>query len=80
MFVNGPAGAYEQEGSDIGTRRMWAAVAETGATTLIGGGDTVASAHKFVDTSKIDHVSTGGGALIRFVSGQSLPLLEAFGV
>lgn len=80
VFVNGPAGAYEREGSDIGTRRMWAAVAATVATTLIGGGDTVASAHKFVDTSKIDHVSTGGGALIRFVSGQPLPLLEAFGV
>jgi len=80
VFVNGPAGAYEQKGSDIGTRRMWAAVAETGATTLIGGGDTVASARKFVDTSKIDHISTGGGALIRFVSGQSLPLLESFGV
>jgi phosphoglycerate kinase len=59
---------------------MWEAVAATGATTLIGGGDTVASARKFVDTSKIDHVSTGGGALIRFVSGQPLPLLEAFGI
>jgi len=80
VFVNGPAGAYEQEGADIGTRKMWAAIAKTRATTLIGGGDTVASARKFVDTSKIDHVSTGGGALIRFVSGQPLPLLEAFGV
>ncbi len=80
VFVNGPAGAYEREGSDLGTRRLWTAVASTDATTLIGGGDTVASARKFVDTSKIDHVSTGGGALIRFVSGQSLPLLEAFGV
>jgi len=78
VFVNGPAGAYEQEGSDVGTRRMWAAVAATGATSLIGGGDTVASARKFVDTAKIDHVSTGGGALIRFVSGQPLPLLESF--
>ncbi|MFH2071855.1 MAG: phosphoglycerate kinase [Actinomycetota bacterium] len=80
VFVNGPAGAYEQEGADLGTRRLWAAVAATDATTLIGGGDTVASARKFVDTAKIDHVSTGGGALIRFVSGQPLPLLEAFGV
>jgi len=59
---------------------MWAAVAATTATSLIGGGDTVASARKFVDTSKINHVSTGGGALIRFVSGQPLPLFESFGV
>jgi len=80
VFVNGPAGAYEREGSDTGTRRMWAAVAATTATSLIGGGDTVASARKFVDTSKINHVSTGGGALIRFVSGQPLPLFESFGV
>jgi len=80
VFVNGPAGAYEREGSDIGTRRMWAAVAATGATSLIGGGDTVASARQFVDTSSINHVSTGGGALIRFVSGQPLPLFDSFGV
>jgi phosphoglycerate kinase len=79
VFVNGPAGAYETAGADLGTRRLWEAVADTKATTLIGGGDTVASAHRFVDTTKIDHVSTGGGALIRHVAGQELPLLRAFG-
>jgi phosphoglycerate kinase len=78
VFVNGPAGAYEKAGVDLGTRRLWEAVANTEATTLIGGGDTVASAHRFVDTTKIDHVSTGGGALIRHVAGNKLPLLEAF--
>ena len=79
VFVNGPAGAYEKAGVDLGTRRLWEAVANTKATTLVGGGDTVASAHRFVDTTKIDHVSTGGGALIRHVAGNKLPLLEAFG-
>jgi phosphoglycerate kinase len=79
VFVNGPAGAFERPGADIGTRRLWEAVAAAPGTTLIGGGDTVASANRFIDTSKIDHVSTGGGALIRFVGGQPLPLLEAFG-
>jgi phosphoglycerate kinase len=78
VFVNGPAGAYEQPGADLGTRRLWAAVAGSPATTAIGGGDTVASARRFVDLDAIDFVSTGGGALIRFVSGQPLPLLEAF--
>ncbi len=78
VFVNGPAGAYEQPGADLGTRRLWTAVAGTSATTAIGGGDTVASAKRFVDLGAIDFVSTGGGALIRFVSGQPLPLLEAF--
>jgi phosphoglycerate kinase len=78
VFVNGPAGAYERPGADEGTRRLWAAVAGSPATTAIGGGDTVASARRFVDLDAIDFVSTGGGALIRFVGGQPLPLLEAF--
>lgn len=78
IFVNGPAGAYEQPGADVGTRRLWAAVAAAPGQTVIGGGDTVASAGRFVDLGEMDFVSTGGGALIRFVSGQPLPLLEAF--
>jgi phosphoglycerate kinase len=78
VFVNGPAGAYEQEGADVGTRRLWSAVAAAPGVTAIGGGDTVASAKRFVDLDDIGFVSTAGGALIRFVSGQPLPLLEAF--
>ncbi|MDJ0771540.1 MAG: phosphoglycerate kinase [Ilumatobacter sp.] len=78
VFVNGPAGAYEQAGADVGTRRLWAAVAAAPGMTAIGGGDTVASAHRFIDVDDVDFVSTAGGALIRFVSGQPLPLLEAF--
>jgi phosphoglycerate kinase len=78
VFVNGPAGAYEQAGADLGTRRLWAAVAAAPGMTAIGGGDTVASATGFVDLDQIDFVSTGGGALIRFVSGQPLPLFDAF--
>ncbi len=78
VFVNGPAGAYEHEGADVGTRRLWAAVAAAPGMTAIGGGDTVASAKRFVDLDDIGFVSTAGGALIRFVSGQPLPLLEAF--
>jgi phosphoglycerate kinase len=77
IFVNGPVGAYEHPGADVGTRRLWAAVAASDAMTAIGGGDTVASASAFVDLDDITFVSTGGGALIRYVSGQSLPLFEA---
>jgi phosphoglycerate kinase len=78
IFVNGPAGAYEQEGAEVGTRRLWSAVASAPGMTAIGGGDTVASAKRFVELSDIGFVSTAGGALIRFVSGQSLPLFDAF--
>ncbi len=77
VFVNGPAGIYENPEGAAGTRRLWNAVANTSATTVIGGGDTVASAAAFIDLADVSYVSTGGGALIRYLSGQSLPLLEA---
>lgn len=78
ILVNGPAGAYEQPGFEEGTRRVWEALAAAPGRTVIGGGDTIASAGRFIDPATIDFISTGGGALIRFVSGQPLPLLEAF--
>jgi phosphoglycerate kinase len=78
VFVNGPPGAYEQAGAAEGTRRLWTAIARAPGKTVIGGGDTVASAARFIDLAQIDSVSTGGGAMIRFVGGQELPLLEAF--
>ncbi len=77
IFVNGPPGVYEREESAEGTRRLWNAVADTAGTTVIGGGDTVASAAAFVDLDAINYVSTGGGALVRYLSGVELPLLRA---
>jgi phosphoglycerate kinase len=77
VFVNGPPGAYEQESGRTGTVALWEAVAGASAKTVIGGGDTVASFRRFTDASRIDFVSTGGGALVRFLAGQPLPLLEA---
>jgi phosphoglycerate kinase len=77
IFVNGPAGVYESEVGSRGTRELWSAIAAAGGHSVIGGGDTVASARRFVDLNDIGFVSTGGGALIRYLSGQPLPLLEA---
>jgi phosphoglycerate kinase len=77
VFVNGPPGAYEQEAGRDGTVALWEAVAGASAQTVIGGGDTVASFRRFTDASRLDFVSTGGGALVRFLAGQPLPLLEA---
>jgi phosphoglycerate kinase len=68
---------YESPAGEFGTRSLWEAVAASPGHSVIGGGDTVASARRFVDVSKIGFVSTGGGALVRFLSGQKLPLLEA---
>lgn len=77
VFVNGPPGAYENPNAQAGTRALWQAVADSPGHTVIGGGDTVSSAKRFTDTSLIDVVSTGGGALIRYLSGRPLPLIEA---
>jgi phosphoglycerate kinase len=77
VFVNGPPGAYENPNTQAGTRALWQAVADTSAHTVIGGGDTVSSAKRFIDIGRIDLVSTGGGALIRYLSGKPLPLVEA---
>ncbi len=80
IFLNGPAGVYEREIGAEGTKRLWQAVADAEGTSVIGGGDTVSSAGRFVDLDRIDFVSTGGGALIRYLSGARLPLLEAMGL
>jgi phosphoglycerate kinase len=77
MLVNGPAGVYESPSGEYGTRVLWEAIAAADGYSVIGGGDTVASARRFVDLADIGFVSTGGGALIRFISGQRLPLLDA---
>jgi phosphoglycerate kinase len=77
IFVNGPAGIYEQEIGAYGTRALWQIIGDAGGYSVIGGGDTVASLSRLGDLSKIDHVCTGGGALIRFLSGIKLPLVEA---
>ena len=44
---------------------------------VIGGGDTVSAAGRFIDTKKINYVCTAGGAMVRFLSGKKLPLIEA---
>lgn len=77
IFVNGPAGIYEKEIGAKGTKRLWAALTEAPGFTVIGGGDTVASASRFIDTQRLGFICTGGGALIRYIGGKKLPLLEA---
>jgi len=77
ILVNGPPGIYENELVEKGTRSLWTAVADADGYTVVGGGDSVTSFAKFVDMSKLDYVSTAGGALIRYLSGVRLPLLLA---
>ena len=77
IFVNGPPGVYEQAEFAAGTRAIWQAVAASQGYSVIGGGDTVTAAASFVDTANIDYVCTAGGAMVRYLSGIRLPLIEA---
>jgi len=77
IFLNGPAGVYEEEAFAKGTRGLWEAVAGSRAFSLIGGGDTIAAARRFGVAERISYISTAGGGLILFLSGKKLPVLEA---
>lgn len=77
VFVNGPAGVFEKEIFEKGTRRVWEAIAAAPGYTVIGGGDSVNAAAKFTDLKDYSYVCTAGGAMVRFLSGKKLPLIEA---
>lgn len=77
LFVNGPAGVYEETLFEDGTRAIWKAIASASGYSVIGGGDTVAAASKFIDLSDINYVCTAGGAMVRYLSGKKLPLIAA---
>ena len=77
VFVNGPAGVFEQEPSELGTKTIWQALADTDAFTVLGGGDSITATEKYKLTDKIGYICTGGGALIRFLSGEELPVVRA---
>lgn len=77
VFLNGPAGIYEEEASAEGTRRLWQVIARSSAYSVVGGGDSVAAAGRFGVRDQFSYVSTAGGGLVRFMSGEHLPVIEA---
>ncbi|MBR2674479.1 MAG: phosphoglycerate kinase [Mogibacterium sp.] len=77
VFVNGPMGVFEQEPSEAGTKAVFEALADTDAYTVVGGGDSVTAAKKYKVTDRLGYVCTGGGALIRFLTGEELPVVKA---
>ncbi len=77
IFVNGPAGVYEDPLFINGTKSLWEAIAASPAYSVIGGGDTVSAAAKFINLKDISYVCTAGGAMVNFMTGQPLPLVSA---
>ena len=77
---NGPMGVFEMPAFAKGTLEIAKAVADStgsGATSIVGGGDSVAAVHQSGVASKISHISTGGGASLEFLGGHKLPGVEA---
>jgi phosphoglycerate kinase len=82
ILWNGPAGVFEFEKFSIGTQAIAEVIAEAtanGAFSLIGGGDSAAAINKFHLGEKVSYVSTGGGALLEYFEGKSLPGVTAIG-
>ena len=77
VFISGPAGFFEKEDFGYGTKALLEAVAASKATTIVSGGHLSSALKKFGLVEKITHISTAGGALVRYLTATKLPMIKA---
>ena len=76
VFMSGPAGFFEKENFQFGTKSMLESIADSMATSIISGGHLTSALRQFNLTEKVSHISTAGGALVRYLTGQKLPMIK----
>jgi len=78
ILWSGPLGMYEEKKFELGTKEIAETIVRNyGAFKVAGGGDTISAINKFNLLDKFDFISTGGGAMLQFLAGESLPGIEA---
>ena len=73
IIWNGPVGVFEFDAFATGTEAIARAIAENSGFSIAGGGETIQAIDKFGITDKVSYISTGGGAFLEFVQGETLP-------
>ncbi|WP_316505870.1 phosphoglycerate kinase [Nitrosopumilus sp.] len=77
VFISGPAGFFEKENFSFGTKGLLNAVANSMATTIVSGGHLTTALKQQGLADKINHISTAGGALVLYLTGEKLPMIKA---
>ena len=77
VFISGPAGYFEKDDFKTGTKALLEYVANSMATTIVSGGHLTTALKKYELSDKVDHISTAGGALVRYLAGEELPMIKS---
>ncbi len=77
VFISGPAGFFEKENFSHGTKGLLTSVANSIGTTIVSGGHLTSALKKYGLAEKINHISTAGGALVLYLTGEKLPMIKA---
>ncbi len=77
VFISGPPGFFEKEQFSYGTKSLLESVSSSMATTIVSGGHLTSALKKYGLADKIGHISTAGGALVLYLTGEKLPMIQA---
>lgn len=77
IFINGPCGIFENSESELGTKELFSFIASSKTYSVLGGGDSITAVKKYKIADGFSYICTGGGAMVRFLSGEELPAVKA---